>query len=117
MGNKFIRYYPIKFLMENIFEIIDKNGKKIRLTNKQWKHIQKHFKMFESLERIKETIKFPLTIRYDEFDEKVIYFYREYKEMGPSEKYLFISVKYLNGDGFIITSFYTNKIAGSKWKI
>jgi hypothetical protein len=37
--------------------------------------------------------------------------------MEVSERYLFVSVNYLNGDGFIITSFYTNKITGSKWKI
>lgn len=102
--------------MSNIFEITDKTGRKIRLTKKQWKHIQKHPHMHESLERMKDTIVNPTTIRYDEFNEKVNYFYKEYKEMEPREKHLFISVKYLNGDGFIITSFYTNKIAGSKWK-
>jgi len=99
-----------------IFEIIDKTGRNVRLTKKQWKHIQKHPHMHESLERIKETIKNPATIRYNEFNEKVNYFYREYKSMDPREKYLFISVNYLNRDGFVITSFYTNKITGSKWK-
>ena len=99
-----------------VFEVTDKTGRKIRLTQKQWKHIQKHPHMDESLERIKETIKNPTTIRYDEFNEKLIYFYREYKNMESRERYLFLSVKYLNGDGFVITSFYTNKITDSKWK-
>jgi len=97
-----------------IFDVIDKTRRKIRLTKKQWKHIQKHPHMHESLERIKETIKSPLTIRYDEFNERVNYSYREYKNMELKERYLFVSVKYLNGEGFIITSFYTNKITGSK---
>ncbi|MEK6898440.1 MAG: hypothetical protein AABX28_03735 [Nanoarchaeota archaeon] len=101
---------------EIIFEVTEKIGRKIRLTKKQWKHIQKHPHMHESLEIIKDTIKNPLTKRFDEFDESVNYFYREYKEMEPRERYLFVSVKYLNGEGFVITSFYTNKITGSKWK-
>ncbi|MEX0920984.1 MAG: PBECR2 nuclease fold domain-containing protein [Candidatus Pacearchaeota archaeon] len=98
----------------DIFKITDKTGRKIRLTNKQWKHIQEHPHMHESLEKIKEVIKNPLTIRKGEFDNKVNYFYKEYKEMSPKERYLFISVKYLNGDGFVITAFYTNKITGLK---
>ena len=102
--------------MPNIFEIIDKTGRKIRLTQKQWKHIQKHPHMHNSLERIKETIKNCTAIKYDEFNEKVNYFYKEYKDISPRERYLFVSVIYLNENGFIITSFYTNKMTGSKWK-
>ena len=100
---------------EVIFELIDKTGRKIRLTNKQWKHIKKHPHMHDADERVKETIINPTTIRYDEYDENVNYFYREYKDMDSEERYLFTSVKYLNGDGFIITSFYTNKITGLKF--
>jgi len=103
--------------MDYIFEIIDKSGRKIRLTKKQWSHIQKHPHMHDSLERIKETIKNPAMIRYDNFKESINYFYREYKDMESLERYLFISVNYLNGNGFVITSFYTNKITGTKWKM
>jgi hypothetical protein len=99
-----------------VFEVADKTGRKIRLTKKQWNHIQKHPHMHESLERIEETIKNPLTIRYDEYNQEVNYFYKEYKNMELRERYLFVSVKYLNGTGFVITSFYTNKITGLKWK-
>ena len=103
--------------MDNIVsEITDKTRRKIKLTGKQWKHIQKHPHMHESLERIEETIKNPTTIRCNEAGKKVSYFYREYKDMEPRERYLFVSIKYLNGDGFIITSFYTNKITGSNEK-
>jgi len=103
--------------MDVVFEIIDKTGRKIRLTGKQWKHIQKHPHMHESIERIRATIENPIAVRYDEHNEGVNYFYREYKDRDIFERYLLVSVKYLNGDGFIITSFYTNKITGSKWKI
>jgi len=105
--------------MDIIFETIDKTNRKIRLTKKQWKHIQKHphMHLYESVERIKDTVNSPTTIRYNNEDETVNYFYREYNDMDIFERYLLVSVKYLNGDGFVITSFYTNRITGSKWKI
>ena len=52
--------------------------------------------MHESLERIEETIKIPTSIRHNEFDKKVNYFYKEYKNMNSLERYLFVSVRYLN---------------------
>jgi hypothetical protein len=72
--------------------------------------------MHDSLEIIKTTIQNPTTIRYNKEDDKVAFFYKEFKENYISEKYLLVSVKYLNGEGFIITSFYTDKITGLKWK-
>jgi len=103
--------------MTNIFKITDKTKRKIRLTEKQWKHIQKHPHMQDSIENIQLVLKNPTTIRYNEKDESVRYFYKEFKVMPPEERYLLVSIKYLNGEGFIITSFYTNRITGSKWKI
>ena len=38
--------------------------------------------------------------------------YKYYKERESEAKYLMVVVKYLNSHGFIITSFYTNKIKG-----
>ena len=43
--------------MENIFEVIDKTGRKIHLSKERYKHIQKHHYMHDSLEEIKSTIK------------------------------------------------------------
>jgi len=103
--------------MENIFEIIDKTGRKIHLSKERYKHIQKHPYMHDSLEEIKSTIKNSIITRYNEEDESISYFYKEFKENEPSERYLLVAVKYLNNEGFIITSFYTNKITGLKWTI
>ena len=98
-----------------IFEVIDKTGRNIRLTQKVWKHIKKHPHMDENrLDEIRNIVKKPSIIRFSEDNESVLYYYKEYKEMPPEERYLFISVKYLNGKGFIITSFFTNKITGLK---
>ena len=103
--------------MDKIFEITDKFGNKIRLTNKQYKHIQKHPHLHDPIDVLKLAIRNPTAIRYNEEDESIKYFYKEFKEMLPEERYLLISIKFLNKEGFIITAFYTNKITGSKWKI
>lgn len=101
--------------MDYVFEIIDKTGRKIHLSKERWKHILKHPHMYNQLENIKITIQNPTTIRYYEEDEDVRYFYKEFKNRNAVERYLLVSVKYLNGEGFIITSFFTDKIMGLKW--
>ena len=60
---------------EFIPRVLDKTGKKIHLSLERYKHIQKHPDMHDSLEKIKLVIQIPLTIRYNEDDEKVAYFY------------------------------------------
>jgi len=89
------------------FEIKDKTGRIIRLSKEQWLHIQKHPEMSNQSEQIKETLEIPTVITGFEFDEQVRFYYRFYKE---KKQYLLVMVKYLNGEGFIITAFYTDKI-------
>jgi len=94
--------------MECIFEVIDKSGRKIRLTEKQWNHIiKKHPDLSGKEEEIKEVLKRPDIILSHKFDDNSRnYYHYDKKEKG----YLFVAVKYLNGDGFVITSFYTHHI-------
>ncbi len=101
--------------MSIIFDVVDKSGRKIRLTNGRWKHIKKHPHMDENrLEDLKQILKEGLIIRHSDDNENVVFYYKEFKKMSPEERYLFISVKYLNSEGFVITSFFTNKITGLK---
>jgi len=72
--------------------------------------------MHDKLEEIKNTLKNSLDIRYFEDNLSIVYYYLEFKHHEPSDRYLIVSDKYLNGEGFIITSFFTNKIMGIKWK-
>ena len=95
--------------MDYIFEITDKTGRKVHLSKERWKHILKHPFMHDQIENIKFTLEKPTEITYFEDNEKVRYFYKEFKNRDNYEKYL-------NGEGYIITSFFTNKIAGLKWK-
>jgi len=98
-----------------IFEIIDKNGRNIYLTLERLKHIQKHSNMDDPVDIIKITLQKPTSVRY-EADESSLYFYKEFKEMKSTKRYLLVVVNYLNGHGFIITSFFTDRITGEIWK-
>jgi len=45
-------------------------------------------------------------------NDKSLKYYRETRKRYG--RYLLVVVKYLNGEGFIVTSFYTDKIRGAK---
>ncbi len=93
--------------MDIIFSCKEKFGREVYLTKERWKHIcREHVDMSNELE-IQETLMKPLFIKTDIEDEKVNYYYTYRKD---SKKYLMVAVKYLNGNGFVITCFHTRKI-------
>ena len=96
--------------MEKEFEVIDKSGRRIYITKERLKHIKRHPKISSRIEDIKSILKNPHTITGHEVDENARYYYGYFKNNDPEERYLLILVKYLNGEGFIITAFFTNKI-------
>ncbi len=91
----------------SLFEVTDKNGKEIRLTEKQWKHINQEHPNINDWRKIKEAVKRPTTIRTSTYNSEVKWFYRWNK---PGKRYLLVAVKYLNSEGFIITAYYTKDI-------
>ncbi|HLC56454.1 MAG TPA: PBECR2 nuclease fold domain-containing protein [Candidatus Nanoarchaeia archaeon] len=91
----------------NIFALKDKTGRMIILSMERWKHILKHPEMSDKLEEIKECLINPDVVIESRTDKNVRIYYRYNKNI---KEYLLVSVKYLNGKGFIITSFYTDKI-------
>jgi len=44
------------------------------------------------------------------YDENVRYYYRYYKNIESSAKNLLVVVKYLNGEGFVITAYFVRSI-------
>ena len=91
-----------------IFEIKDKSGRKIHLSKERWSHIvTEHYKLGSKIEDIKDTLTNPLTIRQSKYREDVVFYYRYHKNLS---KHLLVSVKYLNGEGYVITAFYTRKL-------
>ena len=93
-----------------MFEVEDKTGRKIRLTKTQWSHITIiHAEMSNYLEEIQETLKKPLKIISQENGNLKKYFSYQKHRKRP-EKYLRVIVKYLNGDGFIITAHFVRTL-------
>ncbi len=95
--------------MNHIFEVIDKTGRKIRLTNKQWSHIRQDHPEIEDWELLKETLENPLKITQP-YEGTKYYYYRYYKQRKSSDKYLLVIVNYLNGGGFVVTAYYVDYI-------
>ena len=94
--------------MVDIFEVIDKSKRKIRLSTERWKHIQAEHSQINDIEELKQALISPLRITPSKYDpEQVCYYYRYNKNR---KRYLFVAVKYLNGDGFIVTAYYLRKI-------
>ncbi|MBI2109828.1 hypothetical protein HYT58_01490 [Candidatus Woesearchaeota archaeon] len=94
--------------MSYIFEVRDKTKRKIYLTEKGWKHIIKHSEMQNKLEDIKNTLINPIKITMP-FQNKAQY-YRHIKSIESKAKYLRVIVKYLNGEGFVITGYFVEHI-------
>ncbi|MFH1365334.1 MAG: hypothetical protein ABIH28_02005 [archaeon] len=94
--------------MENVFEVTDKTGRKIRLTKKQWYHMtKKHPYMEKYFEEIKETLTAPdKLINYSDKG----YYYKNYKNLKAPNRFILVIVRYLNNEGFIITSYLEAKI-------
>ncbi len=95
--------------MELIFEVNEKSGRKIHLSNERWAHInQEHPEVAPYLEDIKDALTNPLRIVPYEDDSNVNYYYQYFKERRL--RYLLVVVKYLNNHGFIITAYFVRNI-------
>src|SRR3989344_4889504 len=93
--------------MTYVFQIKDKFGRKIHLSKERWHHILNHKGMENKLEDIKKTLMNPTIIIPHRHDENRSNYYLHYKE---KKRYLLVAVKYLNGEGYVTTSFITRKI-------
>ena len=92
-----------------VFEVVDKSGRKIRLTKRQREHILRDHPEISNEEVIKETLVNPTKITKP-YEGKKYYYYKYFKSRKSPDKSLMVVVKYLNGDGFIISAFYVRSI-------
>jgi len=91
--------------MTRIIEVIDKTVRVIYIPKERWTHIVlSHPELSNQIGQIKQTLTKPLTIISDHVDECVNYYHTYIKKR---KEYLVVVVKYLNGEGFIITIFYS----------
>jgi len=105
-------------MSEIVFEVLAKFGKKVRLDEDRWKHVLEHPEMVNQSFRIKETLVDPDEVRESVRMSSVWLFYKLYTNSPVSEKYLLVTVKVLDGEGFIVTAFFTDKVkkGGLIWK-
>lgn len=99
-------------MKNHIFEVLDKTGRKIRLTEKQWSHItRKHSQVSSEKEKIIETVKNPdKIIDPKQPDPNKRFYYKYYKNRPSPHKFVRVIVKYLNGKGFVITAQFVSNI-------
>ena len=101
----------LNYKMDSIFEVLDKTGRRIKLTKKQWKHItfpsSPHSYMNNYLEEIKQTLINPDKIISSVYDDNKTSYYKYHKD---KKRFIRIIVKYLNGEGYIITTYFVKHI-------
>ena len=73
----------------------DRFGRKIRLSEERWQQVLDHSEMENQEDKVKETLKNPEILKKSKYDDRL-----------------------LNGEGFIITAFFTDKIKKGEvvWK-
>ncbi|MEK6952199.1 MAG: hypothetical protein AABX29_04225 [Nanoarchaeota archaeon] len=95
--------------MDNIFEVVDKGGRKVYLSKERWRHIRLFHLDVESQEEIMETLRNPDNIIIDG-RENVENFYKFFKHKSQKSKFLKVIVKFLNGEGFILSAHFARNI-------
>ena len=93
------------------FEVIDNTGRKLRMTDYNWDHIiKRHPEIASHKEKIIETLEKPDKITDSLEDEETKYYYKYYKNMPSPYKFMRVIARYLNGEGFIISSHFMKAI-------
>ncbi len=96
--------------MAKVLEVKDRNGKIVYLTDERYKHILKHPEMQNILGIIENTVKNPDKMLQYSLDPAIRFYHTHHKNRKSNAKYLRVVVKYLNGEGFVITAFFVASI-------
>ncbi|MDI6731145.1 MAG: hypothetical protein QME05_01000 [Candidatus Margulisbacteria bacterium] len=96
------------------FELTDQFHRNIRLSKERFDHVLEHPEMVDAEQRIKESILVPDIIKQSKHDAKVWLYYKLFPKTPVTTKYLSVIIKVLNGQGFTITAYYTNKVKEGK---
>jgi hypothetical protein len=100
-----------------VFRLKDVLKKDLRLTEERHAHILERPEIRNQEDRIKATLRAPDIVKVSNHVEDVLLYYKLYERTPVTRKYLVVIVRVLDGDGFIITAFYTDKIKKgvTKW--
>ena len=101
-----------------MLEVRSKLGKVVRLDEDRWRHVLDHPEMKNQRSRVEETLVDPDEVRESVRSSSIWLFYKLYANSPVSEKYLLVVVEVLDGEGFIVTAFFTDKVkkGGLIWK-
>ncbi len=91
--------------MSNVFTLTDHTGRRVRLTEERWRHINaEHPEIAADIGVLKRALRSPTTVQ-QRGDIRYLYRFRK-----PAQRYLLLVVKYLNGEGYVITAYRTREI-------
>ena len=86
--------------------VVSRLSKQIRVSKRYWESIVKKHESISGLEeQVKETLQNPVYIRVSKEDSQVFLYYMRY-----GKYYLCVVCRHLNGDGFVITAYLTDRI-------
>ena len=93
------------------FEVKSKLEKRVYVTKTRWSLIikTKHLEIEGKEKEVKETLTNPDEIRQSKSDDSVYLYYKYYDRLSLS-----VVVKHKNGEGFIVTAYYTDRIKEGK---
>ena len=90
---------------------VSKLGKNISITKERWDYIitVKHLELKGKEAEVAKTLADPDEIRLSKSDQSTYLYYRKFTRLS-----LVIVAKHLNGSGFIITAYFTDRIKEGK---
>ena len=99
-------------------ELRDVWGNSVSLTEERRAHFLEHPEMQGQEDKLDETLFEPDVVIQSQSDDTVRLFHRFYRRLAVGDKYLSVVVKYVEGDVFIITAYFTDKVkrGGILWK-
>ncbi len=99
-------------------ELRDVWGNSVSLTEERRAHLLEHPEMQGQEDKLAETLLEPDVVIQSQSDDTVRLFHRFYRRLAVGDKYLSVVVKYVEGDVFIITAYFTDKVkrGGILWK-
>jgi len=95
--------------MPYLFEVIDKTGRKVRLTKDRWTHIRENHQNVEDTEEIIQTLQKADRVIIEE-RENVEYFFKYFKHKKYKSKFLKVIVRYLNNEGDVLSAHFVRNI-------
>ena len=93
--------------MNHIFEIVDKTGRRVHLSNERWRHIRIDHPDIRETEIILSLQK---PIKIIDKGKNKYFCYQNFKYKKSPATFLRVIVKYLNGLGYVITAYFVKDI-------